>query len=109
IPHIRLLDDGNLVQLGYGAAMRRIWTAETDRTSAIAEAISRDKDLTKQLIGSVGVPVPEGREVASAEDAIEAAGDIGFPVVVKPVDGNHGRGVFIDLKSPEEVAKAYAI
>src|SRR5690606_20578180 len=53
--------------------------------------------------------VPEGREVASAEDAIEATGDIGFPVVVKPVDGNHGRGVFIDLKSPEEVAKAYAI
>lgn len=109
IPHIRLLDDGNLVQLGHGAAMRRIWTAETDRTSAIAESISRDKSLTKELITAVGVPVPEGREVGSAEEAIEAAGDIGFPVVVKPIDGNHGRGVFIDLKSPEEVAKAYAI
>ena len=109
IPHIRLLDDGNLVQLGYGAAMRRIWTAETDSTSAIAETISRDKDLTKELISSVGVPVPEGREVESAEDALEAAEDIGFPVVVKPTDGNHGRGVFIDLTTPDDVRKAYAI
>ena len=109
IPHIRLLDDGNLVQLGYGAAMRRIWTAETDSTSAIAETISRDKDLTKELISSVGVPVPEGREVDDADDAVEAAEDIGFPVVVKPTDGNHGRGVFIDLTSADDVRKAYAI
>lgn len=109
IPHIRLLDDGNLVQLGYGAAMRRIWTAETDRTSAIAETISRDKDLTKELISSVGVPVPEGREVDSAEDAVDAAEDIGYPVVVKPTDGNHGRGVFIDLVTPDSVRKAYPI
>ncbi len=89
--------------------MRRIWTAETDSTSAIAETISRDKDLTKELISSVGVPVPEGREVESAEDAVEAAEDIGFPVVVKPTDGNHGRGVFIDLTTPDDVRKAYAI
>lgn len=109
IPHIRLLDDGNLVQLGYGAAMRRIWTAETDSTSAIAETISRDKDLTKELISSVGVPVPEGREVDNADDACEAADDIGYPVVVKPTDGNHGRGVFIDLKSADDVRTAYAI
>src|SRR3990167_7952636 len=109
IPAIRLLDDGNLVQLGYGAAMRRIWTAETDQTSAIAETISRDKDLTKELIASVGVPVPEGREVDSADDAWDAAEDIGLPVCVKPTDGNHGRGVFIDLMTREEVAKAYAI
>ncbi len=109
IPHIRLLDDGNLVQLGYGAAMRRIWTAETDQTSAIAETISRDKDLTKSLISSCGVPVPEGREVSSADDAWDAAEDIDGPVVVKPTDGNHGRGVFIDLTTREEVAKAYAI
>ena len=109
IPAIRLLDDGNLVQLGYGAAMHRIWTAETDQTSAIAETISRDKDLTKTLISSCGVPVPEGREVASAEDACEAAEDIGYPVVVKPTDGNHGRGVFIDLVNAEAVKKAYEI
>ncbi|UCV09160.1 cyanophycin synthetase [Dechloromonas denitrificans] len=109
IPAIRLLDDGNLVQIGYGAAMRRIWTAETDRTSAIAETISRDKDLTKELLSSCGVPIPEGREVRSAEDAWEAAEDIGLPVCIKPVDGNHGRGVFIDVKTREEVEKAYAI
>jgi len=109
IPHIRLLDDGNLVQLGYAAAARRIWTAETDQTSAIAETISRDKDLTKELISSVGVPVPEGREVDSADDACDAAEDIGYPVVVKPTDGNHGRGVFIDLMKAEDVRKAYAI
>ncbi len=109
IPAIRLLDDGNLVQLGYGAAMRRIWTAETDQTSAIAETISRDKDLTKELLSSCGVPVPEGREVDSAEDAWDAAEDIGVPVCVKPTDGNHGRGVFIDLTTREEVARAYAI
>lgn len=109
IPAIRLLDDGNLVQLGYGAALRRIWTAETDRTSAIAETISRDKDLTKELLSSCGVPIPEGREVDSAADAWDAAEDIGLPVCIKPVDGNHGRGVFIDVKTREEVEHAYSI
>lgn len=109
IPYIRLLESGNLVQIGYGAAMRRIWTAETDQTSAIAEGISRDKDLTKTLLESCGVPVPEGREVDSAEDAWDAAEDIGLPVCVKPIDGNHGRGVFIDVKTREEIEKAYSI
>ncbi|MBI4754660.1 MAG: cyanophycin synthetase [Betaproteobacteria bacterium] len=108
IPSIRL-SEGNLVQLGYGAAMRRIWTAETDRTSAIAETISRDKDLTKSLLASCGVPVPEGRMVDSADDAWEAAQDIGLPVVVKPYDGNHGRGVFIDLATRADVAAAYPV
>lgn len=108
IPATRLTE-GNLVQLGYGARQRRIWTAETDRTSAIAESISRDKDLTKTLLSACGVPVPEGREVDSPEDAWEAAEDIGLPVVVKPVDGNHGRGVFIELTTREEVEAAYKI
>ncbi|HNM23071.1 MAG TPA: cyanophycin synthetase [Rhodocyclaceae bacterium] len=109
IPTIRLIPDANLVQIGYGAALRRIWTAETDRTSAIAETISRDKDLTKFLLSSCGVPVPEGREVNSPEDAWEAAVDIGLPVCVKPTDGNHGRGVFIDVKTREEIEQAYAV
>ncbi|WP_263769229.1 cyanophycin synthetase [Propionivibrio soli] len=108
IPAIRLLADGNLVQLGYGVRSRRIWTAETDRTSAIAETISRDKDLTKNLLQSCGVPIPEGRIVDSAEDAWAAAEDIGLPVVVKPTDGNHGRGVFTNLMTREEVESAYA-
>lgn len=106
IPHIRLTD-GNLVQLGYGSRQRRIWTAETDRTSAVAESISRDKDLTKRLLSACGVPVPEGREVNSRQDAWEAARDIGLPVVVKPSDGNHGRGVFTDLGTQQEVESAF--
>ncbi|MDR1710204.1 MAG: cyanophycin synthetase [Candidatus Accumulibacter sp.] len=109
IPCIRLLETGNLVQIGYGAAMRRIWTAETDRTSAIAEGISRDKELTKRLLRSCGVPTPEGREVESAEDAWDAAQDIGLPVCVKPLDGNHGRGVFIDLATREDVEMAWGV
>jgi cyanophycin synthetase len=109
IPSIRLLTKGNLVQLGYGARSQRIWTAETDRTPAIAESISRDKDLTKELLRSCGVPVPEGRVVLSPADAWEAAQDIGLPVVIKPCDGNHGRGVFIELSKHEEVESAYLV
>jgi cyanophycin synthetase len=106
IPHIRL-NDGNLVQLGHGARSRRIWTAETERTSAIAEGIARDKDLTKRLLAACGVPVPEGRVVASADEAWDAAEDIGVPVVVKPTDANHGRGVALDLTTRDEVAEAF--
>ncbi len=109
IPHIRLIDDGNLVQLGYGAKQRRIWTAETDRTSAIAEGISKDKELTKELLKSCGVPTPEGQEVDNAEEAWEAAQDIGLPVVVKPSDANRGRGVVLDLRTREQVMAAYDI
>jgi len=108
IPAVRLTD-GNLVQLGYGSRQRRIWTAETDRTSAIAEGISRDKGLTKQLIACCGVPIPEGRRVTSPAEAWEAARDIGVPVVVKPVDGNHGRGVVLGLTTEEEVRAAYPV
>jgi len=109
IPAVRLLAKGNLVQLGYGVRSRRIWTAETDRTPAIAESISRDKDLTKTLLRSCGVPVPEGRIVNNAEDAWQAAQDIGLPAVIKPCDGNHGRGVFIELTKREEIESAYYV
>ncbi len=108
IPAIRL-NTGNLLQFGYGANARRIWTAETDNTGAIAETISRDKDLTKSLLESCGVPVPTGRAVTSVEDAWDAAEELGLPVVVKPIDGNHGRGVFTNLISREEVEAAYAV
>ena len=108
IPSIRLTD-GNLVQLGYGARQRRIWTAETDRTSAIGETVSRDKDLTKRLLQSCGVPVPEGEIVASAEAAWNAAEDIGLPVVIKPSDGNHGRGVSTELRRREEIEAAFRL
>jgi cyanophycin synthetase len=108
IPHIRLTD-GNLVQLGHGAAQRRIWTAETEHTSAIAEGIASDKDLTKTLISSCGVPVPEGQLVTSAAEAWEAAQDIGLPVVLKPYDGNHGRGVSLNLSNEADIAAAYEL
>jgi cyanophycin synthetase len=106
IPATRL-SEGNLVQLGYGNKQRRIWTAETDLTSAIAEGISKDKDLTKSLLASCGVQVPEGRMVDSAEDAWAAAQDIDGSVVVKPYDGNHARGVFINLSDQAQIKKAY--
>ena len=108
IPHIRL-NDGNLVQLGYGSAQRRIWTAETDLTSAIAEGIASDKDMTKTLLKSCGVPVPEGAVADSPEAAWDEAEDIGVPVVVKPSDANHGRGVSLDLRTREEVMAAWHI
>ncbi len=108
IPSIRL-NEGNLVQLGHGARQRRIWTAETDRTSAIAEGISCDKELTKSLLKSCGVPIPEGSLVSSPEEAWEIAEEVGGPVVVKPKDGNHGRGVSTDLKTREEVEAAYRL
>jgi cyanophycin synthetase len=108
VPSIRLTD-GNLVQLGYGAAQRRIWTAETDQTSAIAEEIASDKDLTKSLLKACGVPVPAGELVRSAEQAWEAAQDLGLPVVLKPYNGNHGRGVSLNLRTQDEVSAAFQV
>jgi len=108
IPSIRL-NEGNLVQLGYGARQRRIWTAETDQTGAIAESISSDKDLTKSLLKSCGIPIPEGRIVDSPDDAWDAAEDIGGPIVIKPSDGNHGRGVSTNLTSRDQIDAAFQL
>jgi cyanophycin synthetase len=103
----RRLNDRSLVQLGYGCEQHRILAAETDRTSAIAEAIVQDKNLTKQLLSAIGAPVPAGRKVTSADDAWEAAVEIGVPVVVKPKDGNQGKGVAVNLQTEEQVRQAY--
>ena len=108
IPTVRLTG-GNLIQMGYGVCQRRIWTAETDRTSAIAEGIASDKDLTKRLISACGIPVPAGEIVDSPAAAWSAAEDIGLPVVVKPSDANHGRGVSVALDSREAVEAAWAV
>ncbi len=105
----RRLNAGSLVQLGFGARQRRIWTAETDRTGAIAESIAQDKQLTKTLLKAAGVPVPEGRQVESADDAWAAACEVGLPVVVKPLDANHGRGVIFDVTSREQIEAAYEL
>jgi cyanophycin synthetase len=106
IPHCRL-NTGSLVQLGQGARQRRVLTAETDRTGAIALAIAQDKDLTRALLSAVGVCVPRGRPVTDADDAWAAAGEVGTPVVVKPRFGNHGRGVATGLTTREQVIAAF--
>ena len=104
---VRRMNTGSLVVLGHGNRQHRIQAAETDQTSAIAEGIAQDKQLTKTLLKAVGVPVPYGREVCDAEDAWSAAERIGLPVVVKPLDGNKGRGVTVNLNSREDVMAAY--
>ncbi|MDD5240268.1 MAG: cyanophycin synthetase [Sulfuricella sp.] len=107
IPH-RRLTSGSLVQFGWGSRQRRIQAAETDRTSAIAEAIAQDKDLTKKLLDAAGVPVPYGRPVSDAEDAWAATREIGGAVVIKPCDGNQGKGVAVNLETREQVLAGYA-
>jgi cyanophycin synthetase len=105
---VRRLNTGSLVQLGQGCRQRHVWAAETDQTPAIAEAIAQDKELTRSVLRTVGVPVPRGRPVSDAEDAWAAAQDIGLPVVVKPQCGNQGRGVATNLGSRDQVVHAYA-
>jgi len=107
IPTLRL-NEGSLIQFGWGSKQRRILASETDRTTAMAETIAQDKNLTRSLLQSIGVPVPEGRHVESAADAWEAATEIGLPVVVKPRYGNQGRGVATNLRTQEQVLTAYA-
>lgn len=106
IPVTRL-NDGSLVQLGFGSRHRKILTAETDVTSAIAEEIAQDKQLTRKLLKAVGVPSPVGQVVQNEEEAWEAAREIGMPVVVKPQFGNQGKGVAVNLNSREQVVAAY--
>ncbi|MEF9999362.1 MAG: cyanophycin synthetase [Comamonas sp.] len=104
----RRLTSGSLVQLGWGAKARRIQAAELDNTSAVAESIAQDKDLTKRLLHSAGVPVPLGRPVESIDEAWEVALEVGLPVVVKPQDGNQGKGVTVNLTERSQLAAAYA-
>jgi cyanophycin synthetase len=103
----RRLNTGSLVQLGWGSRQRRILAAETDRTSAIGESIAQDKELTKLLLRSVGVPVPAGGPVKDADEAWELAQEVGVPVVLKPQHGNQGRGVAVNLTTREQVLAAY--
>ena len=104
----RRLTRGSLVQFGWGSKQRRIQAAETDRSGAIAEMIAQDKELTKKLLDAAGVPVPNGRPVTSAVDAWAALCEIAAPVVVKPLDGNQGKGVTVNIVSREDLERAYA-
>lgn len=105
----RRLTQGSLVQFGWGSKQKRIQAAETSHTSAIAESIAQDKELTKQLLHAAGVAVPTGRPVADEDDAWAAAQEIGLPVVVKPQDGNQGKGISVNLTTEEQVRRAYRV
>ena len=108
ISHFRLNQE-SYVQLGHGVHQRRIQATIMDNTSALGVAIADDKESTKKLLHSMGIPVPEGRAVRTAEEAVQAAEAIGFPVVVKPLVGNHGRGITVNVISTDELLVAYEI
>ena len=105
----RRLTTGSLVQLGWGSRARRFQAAEIDSTSAVAESIAQDKDLTKRLLHAAGVPVPMGRPVTDVEDAWAVAQEVGLPVVVKPQDGNQGKGVVVNITSREGLEAAFKV
>jgi cyanophycin synthetase len=109
IPVLRLTPKGSLVQLGYGIHQKRILASETSYTSAIAVDLCQEKSLTNMMLRQVGVPVPDGDNAASADEAWQIAKEIGTPVVVKPADGNQGKGVSVNLNSETEVREAYHI
>lgn len=104
----RRLTDGSLVTFGWGSRQRKIQAAEIDRTGAIAEAIAQDKELTKKLLDAAGVPVPHGRVALDADDAWAAALEIGLPVVIKPKDGNQGKGVTVNITTKAQMHAGFA-
>ncbi|MBV9240647.1 MAG: cyanophycin synthetase [Acidobacteria bacterium] len=106
IPYIRL-NDQSLVQLGYGVNQKRIQATTTVNTNMISVDIAGNKDATKKLLGDMGVPVPEGRRIRAIDDLAAAVDRIGYPVVVKPLDGNHGKGATVGIKSIEEARTAF--
>ena len=107
IPSIRL-NDQSLVQLGHGVHQKRIRATMTNQTSSLGVDIASDKKLTNKLLAGTGVPVPRSQVVRNAEEAAAAAAKIGFPVAIKPLDGNHGRGVILNLGDAEAVRAGYA-
>ena len=106
IPY-RRLTRGSLVQFGWGSRQRRIQAAEIDSTSAVAESIGQDKDLTKRLLHAAGVPVPLGQPVQSIDEAWDVALKVGLPVVIKPQDGNQGKGVTVNITDRSQLEAAY--
>ncbi|WP_208280519.1 cyanophycin synthetase [Massilia oculi] len=99
----RRMTEGSMVMFGWGSRQRRIQAAEIDATGAIAESIAQDKELTKKLLDAAGVPVPQGRSVVDPIDAWAAAMEIGLPVVIKPKDGNQGKGVTVNVTTREQL------
>jgi cyanophycin synthetase len=106
IPWLRL-NEYSLVQLGHGKYQRRVQATVTSETRQISVEIASDKEETNRILGDLGLPVPTQRLVYSVEEAQRAADRIGYPVVVKPLSANHGRGVSINLRDAEQVAGAF--
>jgi cyanophycin synthetase len=108
IPWIRL-NDQSLIQFGHGRYQQRIQATVTSRTSHIAVELASDKEETNRILGNLGLPVPQQRLVQNPDDAAAAAERIGFPVVVKPYNANHGRGISIHLTTAEQVRAAFDV
>jgi cyanophycin synthetase len=108
IPWLRL-NDQSLVQLGHGKFQQRIQATVTSSTSHIAVELASDKEETNKILATLGLPVPKQELAQSEAQALRAARRIGFPVVTKPYNGNHGRGISIRLATDEEVAHGYAV
>ena len=108
IPAIRL-DEHSLVQLGYGKYQQRIRASVTSKTSHIAVETASDKELTIRLLSDAGIPTPRHILVRSADEAVEAAERLGYPLVTKPLDVSHGRGISLNLRTPEEVRRGYEV
>ena len=106
IPWIRL-NKSSLVQLGYGKNQVRFRATMTERTSSIAVDIAGNKDETKRLLGDAAIPVAKGVTVSTIDDVYAALKSVGFPLVFKPLDGNHGRGATINVKTEEEAVAAF--
>jgi cyanophycin synthetase len=106
IPYIRL-NEQSLLQLGQGAYQKRIRATMTSMTPALAVDIASDKKLTNQLLAAAGLPTPRSETVRTEDEAVTAARRIGFPVVTKPLDGNHGRGVSLDVRTERDVRKGF--
>jgi cyanophycin synthetase len=109
IPLFRVTEDASLFQLGWGKHQRRIRATMTSHTSDIAVDLASDKDLTKALLAEAGLPVPKGDIVRSPEAAVRAARRLGGAVAVKPLDGNQGKGVSLNLTTPEQVTAAFEL
>ncbi len=108
IPWLRL-NDQSLVQLGHGKFQQRIQATVTSRTSHIAVELASDKEETNKILATLGLPVPQQELVQSEKQAVRAAQRMGFPVVTKPYNGNHGRGISIRLTNDEEVTQGYLV
>ncbi len=108
IPHIRL-NTQSLVQLGYGVNQQRIQATVTGRTNMIAVDLASDKDATKKLLGSMGVPVPRGVQIVDEDEIERTIEKLGFPLAIKPLDANHGKGITVGLNTLEEARAAFPI